>query len=242
MLADGATAVWGLRSTTALQTKDTVPNLAPGSKAATVVDGAIATTTGPDGTGALRFAGGGRIVTALTTGLASTDSFTLEVAVRADDCVGTWGRVIGDTSYPTTGREGFEILHFPSQFAANPCRFGAELWNHNSYVGGCHPTSAPVVGRWSQLAVTYRPGVLSCYLDGHLFDTSHLPAGSVFTQPGPLGIGGSASGYQGTLDGASISDVAYYPTAIPAAQVANHNRLLRLPPVAPVAGPAPTPS
>jgi hypothetical protein len=224
-VSDGATALWSLRDANGLSAKDEVADLTGGTSAGTVIGGTIAQTTGPTGQPAAQFLRSGRIVTPVTSGLASTDAFTVELDLRADACVSAWGRVLGTTSLPRSGREGFELLHFPKQFAVSPCRFGVEFWHLNHYVGGCHPKTAPVADVWTHWSVVYAAGHVTCYQDGIRFETNRLVAPGLFRQLGPLGIGGSGSGFQGPLDGASISEVALYGRALGPADVLRHARL-----------------
>ncbi len=227
VLTDGAIALWPLRDADGLGPGDQVVELTPARLVGTVVGGTIAGTTGPAGARGATFLRSGRIVTPLTTGLSDKDTFTLELAVRVDACTAAWGRVLGTSGLPDQGREGLEILHFPAQFTRNPCRLGVEFWHHGIYVGGCHPPALPVVGRWVHLAVVYAERTVSCYEDGRLVGRQKLAAGAVFGQPGPLGIGGSGSGFQGPLDGVSLSEVAVYDRALTLPQVLAHASLLR---------------
>jgi hypothetical protein len=128
-----------------------------------------------------------------------------------------------------------EVLHFPKQFQINPCRFGVEFWHQGKHLGGCHPKPVPVLGRWTHLAVVYAAGRVTCYEDGRVVETRALARPAVFDQPGPFGIGGSGSGFQGPLDGASLSEVAVYPRALSAAEVQAHAALLH-PAATPSAG------
>lgn len=219
---DGAAALWPLRDARNLSARDEVGDLISSKAAATVVGGTIAGTTGPDGEVAARFFRSGRLVTPVTSGLSSTSAFSLEFDLRADECVNAWGRVLGTTSLPQTGREGFEVLHFPKQFAINPCRFGVEFWHLGKYEGGCHPKPVPVNGVWTRWAVVYAKGRVNCYQNGALVQSTLLSAPRVFRQLGPLGIGGSGSGFQGPLDGASLSEVALYRRALTMAEVRQH--------------------
>ena len=227
VVKDGATALWSLRDATGLSSQDEVADLVGGASAGTVVGGTIAETTGPEGGVAARFLRSGRVVTPITSGLASTDAFTVELDLRADACVSAWGRVLGTTSLPRSGREGFELLHFPRQFAVSPCRFGVEFWHLNHYLGGCHPKTPPVTDVWTHWSVVYAAGRVTCYQNGARFESTRLSAPRVFRQLGPLGIGGSGSGFQGPLDGASVSEVAFYRRALTPAEVQRHARLAR---------------
>ncbi|MDX6266871.1 MAG: Concanavalin A-like lectin/glucanase superfamily [Frankiales bacterium] len=222
---DGAAALWPLRDAQNLSARDEVGDLISSKAAATVVGGTIAGTTGPDGAGAARFFRSGRLVTPVTSGLSSASAFSLEFDLRADECVNAWGRVLGTTSLQQTGREGFEVLHFPKQFAINPCRFGVEFWHLGKYEGGCHPKPVPVNGVWTRWAVVYAKGRVTCYENGTLVQSTLLAAPRVFQQLGPLGIGGSGSGFQGPLDGASLSEVALYRRALTSAEVGQHASL-----------------
>lgn len=237
VVADGATALWSFRDATGLSARDEVADLTAARSAGTVIGGTIAPTTGPEGRTAARFLRSGRVVTPITSGLASSDTFSIELDLRADTCVSAWGRVLGTTSLPSSGREGFELLHFPKQFPVSPCRFGVEFWHLNHYVGGCHPKSPPVAGTWAHWAVVYTPGRVSCYTDGVLFGTGVLGGSKVFRQLGPLGLGGSGSGFQGPLDGASLGEVAFYRRALSRAEVVRHAQLAGAGPAA-----SPTPS
>ena len=185
-----------------------------------VVDGSIAATAGPGGSTAGQFSRSGRIVTAVTRGLGSNDSFTLELQLRADDCARTWGRVLGTTALTASGREGVELLHYPQTARFGACHFGVEVWHAGAFLGGCSPSARPTVGRWTRWDVVYSRGRLSCYLDGRRFSRTLLSAPRVFGQPGPLGIGGSGSGFQGPLAGGSVGTVTYRHTAATPAQVA----------------------
>ncbi|MDX6216441.1 MAG: Concanavalin A-like lectin/glucanase superfamily [Frankiales bacterium] len=228
----GATALWSFRDATGLSSRDEIADLTAGQGAGTVIGGTIAQTTGPEGTIAARFLRSGRVVTPVTSGLSSSTPFSIELDLRADMCVSAWGRVLGTTSLPTTGREGFELLHFPKQFTVSPCRFGVEFWHLNHYVGGCHPKAAPVVGAWTHWAIVYASGRVTCYANGALIESSALTGTKVFRQLGPLGLGGSGSGFQGPLDGASIGEVAFYRRALSRAEVIAHAGLSKLPPTA----------
>lgn len=221
VLRSGAAALWSLRDASHLSARDEVADLASGKVAATVVGGTIAQTAGPGGV-AGRFFRSGRLVTPVNTGLASTDAFSIELDLRADACVAAWGRVLGTTSLVQGGREGFEFLHFPKQFKINPCRFGVEFWHQGKHLGGCHPKPAPVVGVWAHWAVVYAAGRVTCYVGGTKVESTLLTSPRVFEQPGPLGIGGSGSGFQGPLDGASLGEVAFYRRALTAAEVKQH--------------------
>jgi hypothetical protein len=236
-LRSGAAALWSLRDATQLSARDEVADLVSGRAAATVVGGTIAETAGPGGVAA-RFFRSGRLVTPLDTGLASTDAFSIELDLRADACVAAWGRVLGTTTLVEGGREGFEFLHFPKQFQLNPCRFGVEFWHLGTHLGGCHPHQPPVVGVWSHWAVVYAAGRVTCYRDGTQIESTLLAAPRVFRQPGPLGIGGSGSGFQGPLDGASLGEVAFYRKALSPAEVRQHALLARS--GTPTASPSPS--
>ena len=225
VVADGATALWSFRDATGLSARDEVADLTAAKGAATVVGGPIAETTGPEGGPAAQFLRSGRVVTSVTTGLASTDAFSIELDLRADTCVSAWGRVLGTTTHATDGREGFELLHFPKQFKVSPCRFGVEFWHQNRYVGGCHPKLPPVAGHWAHWSVVYAKKRVSCYVNGTLFQSSALEGAKVFKQLGPLGLGGSGSGFQGPLDGASLGEVAFSRRALSRAEVERHARL-----------------
>ena len=230
VVADGATALWSFRDATGLSARDEVADLSAAKGAATVIGGTIAQTTGPEGAPAAQFLRSGRVVTPITTGLTSTDAFSLELDLRADACVSAWGRVLGTTTHATDGREGFELLHFPKQFKVSPCRFGVEFWHHNRYVGGCHPKNPPVAGFWAHWSVVYAKKRVSCYVNGTLFQSSPLEGAKVFSQLGPLGLGGSGSGFQGPLDGASLGEVAFYRRALTRAEVERHARLFTIVP------------
>lgn len=238
VVGDGAAALWSFRDATGLSAHDEVADLTAGRAAATVVGGTVAQTTGPDGTVAAQFLRGGRLVTPVSDGLSSSDAFSVELDLRADSCVSAWGRVLGTTSLPKSGREGFELLHFPKQFAVSPCRFGVEFWHLGKYVGGCHPKQVPVDGVWTHWSVVYAAGRVTCYQNGSLVESSLLTPPRQFGQQGPLGLGGSGSGFQGPLDGASLGEVAFYRRALTAAEVRRHAGLSK----APLASPGPTPS
>lgn len=185
-----------------------------------VVSGAVAATTGPGGTTAGQFTRSGRLVTPITRGLSSKDAFTLELQLRADGCAQSWGRVLGTTALTAVGREGVELLHYPQRARVSACHFGVEVWHEGVDVGGCSPSAVPVIGRWVRWDVVYSQGRMRCYLDGQQFSSSRLSAPRVFGQPGPLGIGGSGSGFQGSLEAASIGKVSYRHRAAGKAEVA----------------------
>ncbi|MCU1594737.1 MAG: hypothetical protein JWO12_2129 [Frankiales bacterium] len=235
VLTDGARALFPLRDADGLRPKDQIADLAAGKAKATVVGGTISGTSSPGGERGALFLRGGRIVTSLTTGFASTDAFSVEMQVRADACTTAWGRVLGTTDQTPAGREGMEVIHFPSQFTQNPCRLGVEIWHKNVYLGGCHPTGVPAIGRWFQLTLTYGSRHVTCYENGRLVTTEVLRAPGVFLQTGPLGIGGSGSGFQGPADGISLSEVGIYDRVLTVAEVRNHAGLL-----AQAAAPTPT--
>ncbi len=226
VLADGPTGLWPLRDADGLNARDEVADLAPTGRAANVIGGTISGTSSPGGARGALFLRGGRIVTGVDSGIESTVPWSLEMTLRADACTTAWGRVGGTTALTESGREGLDVLHFPSQFQLSPCRLGVELWHRGAYVAGCHPPGVPAIGRWLHLAVTYAGRRLTCYEDGHQVGTQLLAASAVYSQPGPLGIGGSGSGFQGPLDGMSISEVAYYDHALSAAQVRAHAALV----------------
>jgi len=239
VVSAGAAALWSFRDATGLASRDQVADLAAGKSSATVLGGTIATTTGPEGTPAAQFLRSGRVVTPITSGLSSADAFSIELDLRADACVSAWGRVLGTTSLPKSGREGFELLHFPKQFATSPCRFGVEFWHLNKYVGGCHPKVPPVGGVWAHWTVVYAKGQVTCYENGALFESKRLLGKNpLFLQLGPLGLGGSGSGFQGPLDGASLGEVAFYRRALTRPEVIKHAGLSKLAP-APSASPSP---
>ncbi|MFN2539726.1 MAG: LamG-like jellyroll fold domain-containing protein [Mycobacteriales bacterium] len=240
VVADGAAALWSFRDATGLSARDEVADLTDGRAAGTVIGGTIAETTGPEGAPAARFLRSGRVVTPVTTGLTSSDTFSIELDLRADSCVSAWGRVLGTTSLASTGREGFELLHFPKQFAVSPCRFGVEFWHLNHYLGGCHPKGPAAVGVWTHWAIVYAAGRVSCYANGTLFQSGVLRGTKLFRQLGPLGLGGSGSGFQGPLDGASLGEVAFYRRALSPVEVERHARLSTAPAPKPSASPAPT--
>lgn len=234
VLKDGALALWPLRDADGLRARDQVADLGPSHLAGTVVGGAISGTSSPGGARAALFQRGGRIVTPVSTGLSSTDTFSIELAVRADACTTAWGRVLGTSALTDGGREGLDVLHFPSQFRLNPCRVAVELWHRGNYLAGCHPSDVPSIGRWLHLVVTYSARRIRCYQDGRLVGSDVLRPPAVFSQPGPLGIGGSGSGFQGPLDGASISEVAVYNRVLTIQQVRDHlSRLTVVPTAAP---------
>jgi hypothetical protein len=229
VMSDGATSLWPLRDADGLRPRDQVAELTSAHLTGTVVGGTISGTTSPAGARGALFLRGGRIVTPVTAGLSSRDSFTLELAVRADACTNAWGRVVGTSALTEHGREGLEVLHFPSQFQLNPCRLAVEFWHRGKHLGGCHPPAVPAIGRWVHLAVVYFERTVTCYEDGRVVGRQTLFAPGVFEQPGPLGIGGSGSGFQGPLDGVSLSEVAVYDRPLTLAQVRTHASLLRRP-------------
>lgn len=235
VLDDRVDTLWTLRDADGLQARDQVAALGSSPRPATVVGGTISGTTSPTGARGALFLRGGRLVTPVRSGLASGDAFTVELGMRADACTSAWGRVLGTTDLAQTGREGFEVLYFPEQFAKSPCRVGVEFWHQGTYLGGCHPREVPPIGRWTHFAVVYSAGQVSCFRDGALVEHEalKLPKSAasstgpvVFAQPGPLGIGGTGSGWQGPLDGMSLAEVGLYRTALPAAKVAAHAKLL----------------
>ncbi len=227
VLADAATALWPLRDADGLRPLDQVADIGTSHLAATVVGGAVTGTSSPGGARAALFLRGGRIVTPVSTGLASGDVFSLEFVVRADACTTAWGRVLGTTALTAGGREGVEVLHFPSQFLLNPCRLAVEFWHRGVHLGGCHPGDAPALGQWIHVAVTYAARKVACYENGRLVGSEALRAPGVFSQPGPLGVGGSGSGFQGPLDGVSLSEVALYDHVLTLPQIRSHLALLR---------------
>lgn len=232
VLSDGATALWPLRDADGLRPRDQVAELSAARRSGTVVGGDISGTTSPAGARGALFLRGGRIVTPITDALTDAKAFTLELAVRVDACTTAWGRVLGTSALTESGREGVEVLHFPSQFQLNPCRLAVEFWHRGKHLGGCHPAGVPAVGRWVHLAVVYAGRTVTCYEDGRLIGRQRLFDPAVFDQPGPLGIGGSGSGFQGPLDGVSLSEVAFYDRPLTHQQVQAHAGLLR-PPTAP---------
>lgn len=227
VLADGATALWPLRDADGLRTRDQVAELGPSHRTGTVVGGEITGTSSPAAARAALFLRSGRIVTPMTSGLTDAAPFSLELGLRTDACTTAWGRVVGTSALTDKGREGLEVLHFPSQFSQNPCRLAVEFWHLGRYVGGCHPADLPAVGRWVHLAVVYADRVVTCYEDGRVVDRQPLRSPAVFTQPAPFGIGGSGSGFQGPLDGVSLSEVAVYDQPLTLTQVRAHAGLLR---------------
>lgn len=80
------------------------------------------------------------------------------------------------------------------------------------------PTDHPVEdGNWHFVVVTYNGSVISAYLDGRLQGTATF--GSLLSTIGSsLSIGGEGDAYQGF--GGDMQDVAIYPDALTAAQVA----------------------
>ena len=230
VLDDRAADLWTLRDADGLQPRDQVAAMGAAARPATVVGGAISGTTSPAGARGALFLRGGRIVTPVRTGLTSADAFTLELQMRADACTSAWGRVAGTSALTAAGREGVEVLYFPAQFRRSPCRVGVEFWHAGSYLGGCHPGDVPTIGAWTHFALVYDRGGVSCFRNGRRVEAGRLvsPRGgqAVFGQPGPLGIGGSGSGFQGPLDGMSLSEVALYRSALTPAQVAAHARLI----------------
>lgn len=230
VLLDGARGLWPLRDADGLRPRDEVAELTAARRTATVVGGTITGTTSPGGARAALFLRGGRIVTPIASGLTDKDAFTLEMGVRVDACTSAWGRVLGTTALTDHGREGVEVLHLPSQFRLNPCRLAVEFWHRGKHLGGCHPSTVPAIGRWTHLAVVYQSRSVVCYEDGVVVARQALFAPAVFSQPGPLGIGGSGSGFQGPVDGVSLSEVAVYDHPLTPAQVRAHAALLRKPP------------
>lgn len=226
VLADGPSGLWPLRDADGLNARDEVANLAPTGSVANVVGGTISGTSSPGGARGAVFVRGGRIVTGVTSGIESTAPWSLEMTLRADACTSAWGRVVGTTAQTETGREGLDVLHFPAQFQLSPCRLGVELWHRGAYLAGCHPAGVPALGRWLHLAITYSGRRLTCYENGYQVGTQLLAVAAAYAQPGPLGIGGSGSGFQGPLDGMSISEVAYYDHALSVAQVRAHASLV----------------
>lgn len=239
VLADGARALFTLRDADGLEPGDQVSDLGPTKRSARVIGGPVSGTPSPMGSRAALFLRGGRIATPLSSGLAGTDTFSLELLLRADACTSAWGRVLGTSSYGTKGREGLEVLHYPVQFTQSSCRLGVEFWHLNKLQAGCFPTAAPEIGRWTHLAIVYGAKKVTCYRNGSVIGSQAITAVAPFTQPGPLGLGGSGSGYQGPADGVSLSEVAVYARELTVAQVRSHVRLLReSASAAPSAGPS----
>ena len=235
LVADGAAALWSFRDATHLSAQDEVADLTASKSAAVVVGGTVAATTGPQGEVAAQFLRSGRVVTPIASGLSGSNAFTVELDLRNDRCVNAWGRVLGTSSDPASGREGFELLHYPQQFGTSACRFAVEFWHLNAYLGGCQPPQRPLVGVWDHWTVVYATGRVTCYLNGVRFKHETLNAPRTFSQLGPLGIGGSGSGFQGPLDGASVAEVAVYRRALTPAEVMQHAALART-----AIGPRPT--
>lgn len=235
---DGAAALWSFRDATDLASQDEVADLTTSKSSAVVVGGTIAPTRSPSGVVAAQFLRSGRVVTPVASGLAGSNAFSIELDLRHDRCVDAWGRVLGTSSLPKSGREGFELLHYPRLFSQSACRFGVEFWHLNRYLGGCSPQQRPAVGVWDHWAVVYAAGRVTCYLNGVRFASEVLRAPRTFSQLGPLGIGGSGSGFQGPLDGASIAEVALYRRALDPTEVVQHAALARTVP-APSASPTP---
>lgn len=241
VVTDGAAALWSFRDATDLSAQDEVADLTSSKSAAVVVGGTIAPTHSPSGAVAAQFLRSGRVVTPVASGLAGGNAFSIELDLRHDRCVDAWGRVLGTSSLPKSGREGFELLHYPRLFPQSACRFGVEFWHLNRYLGGCSPPQRPAVGVWDHWTVVYAPGRVTCYLNGVRFATNRLREPRTFSQLGPLGIGGSGSGFQGPLDGASIAEVALYRRALNPTEVVQHAALARTvaPPAVPSASPTP---
>lgn len=222
-LQDGASALYAL-GTSDLSSGDRVRDLNGAGPAAHVVGGTIAKTDGPAGGAALQFFRSGRIVTDQSRGLSGRDTYSVQFDLRADRCVTSWGRVLGTGVLTGSGREGFEVIHFPTQFTRSRCELGVEYWHHGRYVGGCGLSSTPPAPQlWRRYTVVHVPGRVSCYVDGVLH--SSLPMrDSEVQQAAALGLGGNGSGYQGPADGISLGHVAVFPTALAPAVVARSSR------------------
>lgn len=225
LVADGAWAIWPLRDVVnGFKYGDHLADLRHPAAPAVDVDGAIDRTTGPRLMGtamaASKFSAHGRLVTALQTGFTSGDAFTIELWFRADGCTNSWGRAAGTETADVRGREGVSMFFYPKA-ARQPCRLGVEIWHASRFVLGCPKGMVAPPGRWVHLATTYSAGTLSCYLNGTLTERHHRD-GVVFVQTAPFGIGSAGAGVAGSLSSGSLTEVAVYRQALPAARLAAH--------------------
>jgi hypothetical protein len=219
-LGDHARHIWALGDVASGQpaTVDLVPALF-GTR---LIGKAPDSTPGPaGGTSAGRFLGKGRYITPVRASEIGSDrAFTIEFAFRSDTCTRHWTQVMGTGAFTKAGRQGLNVLHYPADFKT-PCRMAFEFWKDNAYTGGCSTANVVTHGRWELFALTYDKTTATCWNDG-----KKIAAG----RPGPwtsapgtnVGIGGSASGWGGLLDSGSLADVALYPGALTAAQLARH--------------------
>jgi hypothetical protein len=234
LLADHPGGLWTLQDIGGSTARDLTVHHEDGQ----VVEGRIETTDGPGGGTAARFVGTGRIVTPLVGVLRPGRPFTLEFAFRADDCSRQWTQVLGTASYTGRGRQGVNVLHYP-RFLPTGCHVAVEFWKDDHYTGGCGSASVARTGVWVHFAAAYDGRTVSCYTDGRRVGSSPVKSFG-FAPDSAFGIGGAGSGYAGTLDSGSLSDVAVYPRAVPGTTLQRHARALasaqrsaRLGPVAP---------
>jgi hypothetical protein len=221
---DRPTALWPLAEQSRADSHDVVAELV-GHRDGVVVGGRIGVTDGPrllgQATAAAEFAGHGRIVTPVQRGFARSDSYTLELWLRYDDCTTDWGRVAGTVHVDhVRGREGVDVISYPQQ-AKTPCSVGVEYWQANAFRGGCVLLRRPARGVWQHLAVTYDGKSATCWANGQRVQVRPV-SGVGGSDTVPFGIGGASSGWQGGLNGASLSNVAIYDHLLTPAQIARH--------------------
>jgi hypothetical protein len=218
-LKDRASHVWALDARSPGQSG--VVDLVPAQYSTRLVGKLPVTTSGPGGSTAARFQGTGRYVTPVPAAeVGPGRAFTVEFAFRSDDCTRHWSHVLGTGALTSKGRQGFNVLHYPTEFTT-PCRMAFEFWKDGGYKGGCSTPNPAAQGRWELYALTYDGTTATCWNDGKLVGSS---------RPGPwasprgtdFGIGGAGSGYGGPLDSGSLSNVALYSTALSRVQIAQH--------------------
>ena len=224
MLSDGPAGLWPLDDTANATTSVRALAGAPGR----IVEGPIDVTPGPPGDGreadAAAFTGAGRVITDLRDELSPGRAFTIELGFRADSCTHQWTQALGTGAYDGRGREGMNFIHYP-RFWPGHCRLAVEFWKANRFGGGCR-AAITTVGRWHEFALTYDGVEARCYTDGRPVGRGRITRFGV--APGtPFGIGGAGGGYAGTLDSASIADVAVFTRVLPAARIRRHAALMR---------------
>lgn len=199
-----------------------------------VLEGAVRSVPGPvlDGTAttAAAFDGVGRAVSTLPPRLSARNAFSVELWVAPGPCNGSYGRIVGTEAYGPRGRDGLSFFHYPRQArAAVRCRLGIEMWHANRFEVGCPGVAPATAGRWTHLALTYSPGARpTCYVDGDAVRASGpRRAPYSFEQIAPFGLGGSGSGFGGSLATGAVAQVAVYDRPLSTVEIASRAKALQ---------------